>query len=113
MFACVLSRFSRIRLFATQWTVATRLLCLWDSPGKNTGVEYHALPCPPPGDLPDPGIELVSLMSPALTDRFFTARATWEATYIYICACVCVCGVMCVYVCVCVFFFTLFSVIDY
>ena len=25
----------------------------WDSPGKNTGV---ALPCPPPGDLPNPGI---------------------------------------------------------
>ena len=27
-------------------------LCPWDSPGKNTQVG-----CPPPGDLPDPGIE--------------------------------------------------------
>ena len=34
------------------------------------------LPCPPPGDLPDPGIEPESLMSPALPGRFFT---TWEA----------------------------------
>jgi len=27
---------------------------------------WHGLPCPPPGDLSDPGIEPVSLMSPAL-----------------------------------------------
>ena len=27
---------------------------------------WSALPCPPPGDLPDPGIEPVSLMSPML-----------------------------------------------
>ena len=33
---------SRVRLFATPWTVA-RLLCPWDSPGKNTGVGCHAL----------------------------------------------------------------------
>ena len=30
-------------------------------------------------DLPDPGIEPVSLMYPALADKFFTASATWEA----------------------------------
>ena len=30
-------------LFATLWTVTARLLCPWDSPGKNTGVGYHAL----------------------------------------------------------------------
>ena len=35
------------------WTVAVRLLCPWNSPGKNTGV----VPFPSPGDLPDPGIE--------------------------------------------------------
>ena len=28
---------------ATPWTVASRLLCPWDSPGKNTGVGFHAL----------------------------------------------------------------------
>ena len=34
---------------------------------------------PPPGDLPNPGIEPASPMSPALTGRFFTTGATWEA----------------------------------
>jgi len=29
---------SRVRLFATPWTVATRLLCPWDFPGESTGV---------------------------------------------------------------------------
>ena len=37
------------------------------------------LACPTPGDLPDPGIELTSLMSPALADGFFTTSTTWEA----------------------------------
>ena len=37
---------------------------------------WSGLPCPPPGDLPDPGIEPTS---PALTGRFFIASATWEA----------------------------------
>ena len=37
------------------------------------------LPCPPPGDLPDPGIELGSLVSPALAGGLFTASASWEA----------------------------------
>ena len=32
-----------------------------------------------PGDLPDPGIEPASPMSPALADGFFTTSATWEA----------------------------------
>ena len=44
-------------LFATLWTVA-RLLCPWDFP--------------PQGDLPDPGIELISLASSAMAGRFFT-----------------------------------------
>ena len=33
---------------------------------------WSGLPCPPPGDLPDPGIEPESLTSPALAGRFFT-----------------------------------------
>ena len=35
--------------------------------------------CTPPGDLPDPGIKSVSLMSPALGGGFFTTSDTWEA----------------------------------
>ena len=40
---------------------------------------WSGLPCPPPGDLPDPGIEPTSLMSPALAGGFFTNSATWKA----------------------------------
>ena len=45
------------------------------------------MPCPPPADLPDPRIEPLSLMSPALADGFFTTSATWEALkviYLYV-----------------------------
>ena len=34
---------------------------------------------PPPGNLPDPGIEPVSLTAPALAGGFFTTSATWKA----------------------------------
>ena len=34
------------------------------------------LPCPPPGDLPDPRIELTSLVSPALGGIFFTTTGS-------------------------------------
>ena len=40
--------------------------------------EYWSYPCLPPGDLPDPGIELPSPGSPALAGRFFTTNATWD-----------------------------------
>ena len=40
---------------------------------------WSELPCPPPGYLPNPGIELVSLTHPALAGGFFTTSATWEA----------------------------------
>jgi len=33
----------------------------------------------PPGDLPDPGIKPMTLMSPALAGRFFTTSTSWEA----------------------------------
>ena len=39
------------------------------------------LPCPLPGDLPDPGIE-PSLLSPGLAGAFFTTSATWEACHL-------------------------------
>ena len=40
----VLSRFSCVQHFAALWTVALQPpLCPWDSPGKYTGVGYHAL----------------------------------------------------------------------
>ena len=46
MSARVLIRFSCVLLFATFWTVQpARLLCPWDSPGKNTGVVIHMFQC--------------------------------------------------------------------
>ena len=39
---------------------------------------WSELPFPILGDLPDPGIEPMSLVSPALAGGFFTTRAAWE-----------------------------------
>ena len=40
---------------------------------------WSGLPFPTPGDLPNPGMELMSLMSPAVVGRFFTTSTTWAA----------------------------------
>ena len=37
------SLLSRVQLFVTPRTEPARLLCPWDSPGKNTGVSSHSL----------------------------------------------------------------------
>ena len=55
------------------WTVAHEAPL---SMGFSRQEYWSGLPCPPPGDLPDPGTERVSLMSPALAGRFFTTSAT-------------------------------------
>ena len=73
---CALSRFSHVGLSATLWTSARQAPL---SMGFSRQEYWSGLPCPPPGDLPDAGIELVSLMSPALAGRFLTASANWEA----------------------------------
>ena len=49
------------------------------SKGFSSQEYWSKLPCPPPADLPDPGIERASLMSPALTGRSCTTSTTWEA----------------------------------
>ena len=49
------------------------------SMGLSRQEHWSGLLCPPPGDLPDPGTEPVSLTSPALAGEFFTTRVTWEA----------------------------------
>ena len=46
--------------------------------------EYRSrLPFPSPGDLPDPGVEPTSLMSPAPAGGFFTTSAAWEARCVH------------------------------
>ena len=39
---------------------------------------WSGLPCPPRGDLPNPGMDPESLTSPALMGGFFTTSTTWE-----------------------------------
>ena len=76
LWTCVLSDFSCVRLFVTLWTVAHQVPL---SMGFSRQEYWSELPFPPPGDLPNPVIEHVSLTSPALGGRFFTTSATWEA----------------------------------
>ena len=40
--------------------------------------DWSGLLFPPSGDLPDPGMKPMSLVSPALAGGFFRTRATWE-----------------------------------
>jgi len=40
---------------------------------------WNGMPFPPPGDLPDPGIEPAALTSLVSAGRLFTTNATWEA----------------------------------
>ena len=57
------NHFSHVRLFVTPWTVAHQAPLSMGFPRQEY---WNGQQCPPPGDLPDPGIELPSLMSPAL-----------------------------------------------
>ena len=61
---------------ATPWTVAHQAPL---SVGLSRQEYCSGLLCPPPGDLPNPGVEPVSLTPPALAGGFFTASAPWEA----------------------------------
>ena len=58
---CVLSRFSCVCLFVTPWTSSCQAP---QSMGFSRQEYWSGLPFPPPGNLPDPGIEPTSLMSP-------------------------------------------------
>ena len=71
MYVWVLSRFNCVQLFVTPWTVACQAPV---SIGFFRQEYWSGLPCPPPGDLPDPGIKPASLMSPALAGGFFTTE---------------------------------------
>ena len=60
---CMLSCFSRAQFFVTLWT---RVCQASLSMGFSRQEYLSGLPCPPPRDLPDPGIKPGSLISPAL-----------------------------------------------
>ena len=76
MHGCMLSRFSHVQLFEIPWTVAYRAPLSM----RFSREEYWSgLPCPPPGDLPNPGIDPGYLTFPTLASGFFTISITWEA----------------------------------
>ena len=69
---------SHVQLFTTPWTEAFQGPLSIGFPRQEY---WSGLPFPSPGDLPDPGIKPVSLVSPALAGGFFTTSATWEAPF--------------------------------
>ena len=77
MCVCMLSSISHVRL--CDMTVAHQALL---SMGFSRQEFWSGFLCPPPGDVPDPGIELTSLMSPELAGRFLTTSATWKVPLI-------------------------------
>ena len=52
--ACVVSCFNRVQLFVTLWTVACQAPLSLEFPRQEY---WSGLPCPPLGDLPNPGIK--------------------------------------------------------
>ena len=60
---CVLSHFSPVQLFATPWTAVHQAPLSMESSRQEY---WSGLPCPSPGDLPDPGVEPVSPEASAL-----------------------------------------------
>ena len=81
MTACTLSCFSCVQLFCDSMDCS---LLGSSVHGILQARYWSGLLCSSPGDLPDPGMEPTSLLSPALAGRFFTTRATREAPQIII-----------------------------
>ena len=81
------------RLLCPHGQQPAKLLCPWGSSGKKK--YWSGLLCPPPGDLPNPGTEPLSFMSPALAEGFFTYQHHLGSPCVYtrcmyLCVCVCV-----------------------
>ena len=62
---------SHVHLFVTSWTIACQALLSMEFSRQEY---WSALPFPPPGDLPDPGIKATSPVSHALAGGFFTTE---------------------------------------
>ena len=76
MCTCMLSCFSPVQICVTLWTITHQAPLSMEFFRQEY---WSGLPCPPPGALPDPGIEPASLKTLALAGRLFTTNATWEA----------------------------------
>ena len=73
---------SRVPLFATPWAVARQAPLSVGFPRQEY---WSGLPFSSPGDLPDPGIEPVSLVSPALAGGFFTISIHTRSHILCVC----------------------------
>ena len=65
-----------------QWTISARILCLWDFPGKNTGVRGNfplQLILPTQGS----GVQPTSPMFPALASGFFYTEPCGKPLWLY------------------------------
>ena len=71
---CYCSLVAKEQVLTVAGLQPARLLCPWDSPGKNTGVSCPSLL---QGNLPDPGSKLTS---PALAGGFFTTQPPGKLT---------------------------------
>ena len=71
----MLSPFSHVWLCVTLWTVAHQAPRSMEFSSQE---HWSGQSCPPPGNLPNPGIKPTSLMPPTLAGDF-TTSATWEA----------------------------------
>ena len=64
--------------FVTPWAMAHQALLSMEFYRQEY---WSGLPFPSPGDLPDPGIEPASLVSPALAGGFFTTMPSGKPTF--------------------------------
>ena len=71
--ARLLNSFSYVWFFVSLWIIASQAPL---SMGFSRQEYWSGFPCPPPGDLPDPGVKPRSLMSPALADSGFPGGST-------------------------------------
>ena len=70
---------SHVQLFAIQWTTASQAPLSIEFSKQEY---WSGLPFPSPGDLPDPGIERLSVVSPVLAGGFFTSWVNREPHFV-------------------------------
>ena len=68
--------YSAVWLFVTPWTVASGLLCPW---GFSRQESWSGLPCPPPGDLPNPGFPHCQQILYCLSRQGSPSTLEWTA----------------------------------
>ena len=75
VYICYCLVFSHVWLFVMLWSVAHQAPL---SMGFCRQEYWSGLPCSPPGDLPDPGVEPMSLTCAVLASGFFTSSTAWK-----------------------------------